>query len=130
MERTRLPEFIEILVPTRDRKGKALRASLQQEWKNRLTRFLLETLRVTGFQESKRSGVWKRERKEFWEYDPKTDRLYVIRESLNVMRCNCTRAQFKAFQEQGEMLLVEMGRAMNQEAVAYETREGLTILSP
>jgi hypothetical protein len=106
-----------------------IRASLQQEWKNRLTRFLLETLRVTGFQESKRSGVWKRERKEFWEYDPKTDRLYVIRESLNVMRCNCTRAQLKSFQEQGEMLLVEMGRVMNQEAVAYETREGLTILS-
>jgi len=129
MEHTRLPEFIEILVPTRDRNGKALTAALQREWKNRLTRFLLETLKVTGFQESKRRGVWKRERKELWEYDPEADRLHVIRESVNVMRSSCTRAQLKAFQEQGETLLVEMGRAMNQQAVAYETRGGLTILS-
>jgi len=32
------------------------------------------------------------------------------------------------FRKRGEELLVQMGRALNQEAVAYETREGLTIL--
>jgi len=34
-----------------------------------------------------------------------------------------------AFRKGGEALLVQMGRALNQEAVAYETREGLTILT-
>jgi len=33
------------------------------------------------------------------------------------------------FRKGGEGLLVRMGRALNQEAVAYETREGLTILT-
>jgi hypothetical protein len=46
-----------------------------------------------------------------------------------VVRFNCTRQQLKAFYKQGEALLIEMGAAMNQEAVAYETREGLTILT-
>jgi hypothetical protein len=34
----------------------------------------------------------------------------------------------EGFRKQGEAFLVEMGKALNQEAVAYETREGLTIL--
>ena len=129
MDRIRLPEFIEILAPTRDRNGRALSAAQQREWKDRLTRYLLETLKVTGFQESKREGVWKPEQKDLREYDPKTDRLYVVREKVHVMRTNCTRAQVDAFRKGGEALLVHMGKALNQEAVAYETREGLTILT-
>ena len=57
MERVHLPEFIEVLVPTRDRNGRALQVAKQREWKERLARFLLETLEVAGFQESKRDGV-------------------------------------------------------------------------
>ena len=34
-----------------------------------------------------------------------------------------------AFRKEGETLLAEMGKALNQESVAYETREGLTILT-
>ena len=49
MERILLPEFIEIFVPTRDRKGRALGGVKQREWKERLSRYLLETLNVTGF---------------------------------------------------------------------------------
>lgn len=45
------------------------------------------------------------------------------------MRTSCTGAQVKAFRKEGEALLAEMGKALNQEAVAYETREGLTILT-
>jgi len=129
MERMHLPEFIEILVPTRDRSGRALRPAKQREWKERLARYLLETLRVTGFQESKREGVWKREQKDLREYDPKTDRLCLVREKVHVMRTSCTRRQVNAFRKEGEALLGEMGRALNQEAVAYETRDGLTILT-
>jgi len=128
MKRLRLPEFIEVLVPTRDRNGGALSAAKQREWKGRLARYLLETLKVTGFQESKREGVWKQEQKDLREYDPKTDRLYLVREKVYVMRTNCTRAQVNAFRRDGEALLAAMGKALNQEAVAYETREGLTIL--
>jgi hypothetical protein len=129
MERIHLPEFIEVLVPTRDRNGRALSTAKQREWKERLARFLLESLRVTGFQESKREGVWKQEQKDVREYDPKTDRLYLVREKVHVMRTSCTRAQVSAFRKEGEALLAEMGKALNQEAVAYETREGLTILT-
>lgn len=129
MKRLHLPEFIEILAPTRDRNGRALSAAKQREWKERLARYLLETLKVTGFQESKREGVWKQEQKDLREYDPKTDRLYLVRERVHVMRTSCTRGQVNAFRKEGEALLGEMGRALNQEAVAYETREGLTILS-
>jgi len=129
MKRVRLPEFIEVLVPTRDRDRRALSLVKQREWKERLARYLLETLKVTGFQESKREGVWKQQRKDLWEYDPKTDRLYLVREKVHVMRTNCTPAQVDAFRKGGEALLVQMGRALNQRAVAYETREGLTILT-
>ena len=129
MERLRLPEFIEILVPTRDRNGRALSATQQRAWKDRLAHYLLEILTVTGFQESKREGVWKQEQKDVREYDPKTDRLYLVREKVHVMRTSCTRAQVNAFRKEGEALLAEMGKALNQEAVAYETREGLTILT-
>jgi hypothetical protein len=45
------------------------------------------------------------------------------------MRASCTLAQLDAFRKGGEALLVQMGRALNQEAVVYETREGLTILT-
>ncbi len=129
MPRIHLPEFIEILVPTRDRNGRAVSAAKLREWKERLARYLLETLKVTGFQESKREGVWKQEQRDLREYDPKTDRLYLVREKVHVMRTSCTRTQVKAFRKGGEALLVEMGKALNQEAVAYETRQGLTILS-
>jgi hypothetical protein len=129
MRRTQLPEFIEVLVPTRDRNGRALSAGQQREWKERLARFLLETLKVTGFQQSQKEGVWKQERKDLREYDPTADRLYLVREKLHVMRTSCTRAQVRAFRKEGETLLLEMGKALNQEAIAYETRDGLTILT-
>jgi hypothetical protein len=129
MKRLHLPEFIELLVPTRDRNGRALSMARQREWKERLARYLLDTLKVTGFQESKREGVWKQEQKDLREYDPKSDRLYLVREKVLVMRTSCTRAQVSAFRKEGEALLGKMARALNQEAVAYETREGLTILT-
>ena len=129
MREVNLPEFIEILLPTRDRNGRVLSAAKQREWMERLARYLLETLKVTGFQESKREGAWKQEQRDLREYDPKTDRLYLVREKLHVMRTSCTRAQVNAFRKGGEALLVEMGKALNQEAVAYETRQGLTILT-
>ena len=129
MERIHLPEFIEILVPTRDRNGRAVSVAKQREWKERLARYLLVTLKVTGFQESKRDGVWKQEQRDLRAYDPKSDRLYLVRETVHVMRSSCTRAQVNAFRKGGEAVLAEMGKALNQEAVAYETRQGLTILT-
>src|SRR5438445_3934037 len=127
LKRLHLPEFIEVLVPTRDRNGRALSAAKQREWKERLARYLLETLKVTGFQEWKGEGVCKQEQKDLREYDPKADRLYLVREKVYVMRTSCTRAQVNAFRKEGEALLGRMARALNQEAVAHETREGLTI---
>lgn len=62
-------------------------------------------------------------------YDPKNDRLYLVREKVYVMRASCTRAQVNAFGNGGEAVLAEMGKALNQEAVAYETRQGVTILT-
>ena len=73
--------------------------------------------------------MWKQEQRDLREYDPKADRLYLVREKVHVMRTSCTRSQVNAFRKEGEALLGEMGRALSQEAVAYETREGLTILT-
>lgn len=128
MRRLHLSEFVEILVPTRDRNGRVLSATRQREWRGRLARCLLETLKATGFQESKREGVWNQEQKDLREYDPKSDRLCLVKEKVHVMRTSCTSAQVDPFRENGEVLLAEMGKALDQEAVAYETREGLTIL--
>lgn len=128
-KRTHLPEFIEILLPTRDRHGKPLPLTKQREWKERLASFLLGRLKVTGFQESNREGVWKQEQRNVRKYNPRTDRLYLVRETIHVMRTSCTPNQLKAFRKEGEVLLLEMSKALDQEAVAYETREGLTILT-
>lgn len=128
MQRVRLPEFIELYMPTRDRAGQALSAMKLREWKQRLRDYLLDDLRVTGFHESKREGVWRLKPQEIREYDPKTDRLSVVREQVLVLRTSCTRSQREAFEREGEALLVEMGKALSQEAVAYETRHGLVIL--
>ena len=129
MKRVRLPEFIEVLVPTRDRTRKRLSAAKQREWKERLAYFLLQNIKVTGFQESQREGVWSQGRQDLREYDPERNRLFLVREKVNVLRASCTAPQLDAFRKGGEGLLVRMGRALNQEAVAYETREGLTILT-
>ena len=99
MKRLRLAEFIEVLVPTRDRHRRAQ---------------LAKAARVERAPGSLPAG------------DPEG---HVVREKVHVMRTSCTRAQVDAFRKEGEALLAEMGRALNQEAVAYETREGLTILS-
>jgi hypothetical protein len=128
MQRVRLPEFLEIFVPTKDRTGRTLSAAKLREWKVRLTHYLLDDLKVTGFQESKREGVWKLKRREAREYDPRTDRLSVVRERVHVLRTSCTKSQREAFERRGEALLLDMGQALNQEAVAYETRHGLVIL--
>jgi hypothetical protein len=128
MKRLHLPAFIEVFMPTRDRAGKALSATKLRHWKDRLTRYLLEDLKVTGFQESKREGVWKKTQRDIREYDPGSDRVVVVREQVQVLRTSCTNAQLEAFKRRGEAVLVEMGKALDQEAVAYETQDGLVIL--
>jgi hypothetical protein len=59
---------------------------------------------------------------------PEFIEVVVLREEVHVMRTSCTRAQVNAFRTTGEALLAEMARALDQEAVAYETRQGLTVL--
>jgi hypothetical protein len=50
------------------------------------------------------------------------------RETVHVLRSNCSRRQLLDFSRRGEKLLIEMGVALGQEAVAYETRDGLVVL--
>lgn len=45
-----------------------------------------------------------------------------------ILRVYCTRAQLRDFRERGEAFLMEMGTALNQPAVAYATRSGLSVL--
>lgn len=117
-----LPEFIAIRIPTRDRQGTLLPTQVCTDWRERIKQFLLRELDIVGLEEDRTEGLWR------GEYDPQTDRFQVVTEECLVVRSFCTAEQRAAFESRGEELLLEMCSALDQEAVAYETREGLIIL--
>ncbi|MBM3461449.1 MAG: hypothetical protein FJX76_05060 [Armatimonadetes bacterium] len=117
-----LPEFIAIRVPTRDRRGRILPDRRRQQWIQRLKRFLLNDLGIIGMEKDQVEGLWR------GEYDLAADSFQVVTEGCLIIRCYCSMEQLKTFTERGEELLVEMGMALDQDAMAYETREGLIIL--
>lgn len=122
IRRQRLSEYIEVRVPTRDRAGRPVPAAKQREWMQRLRDFLLNDLGTTGSEDWKVQSTW------VGEYDPVTSKFRQQRERSLILKAYCTPAQLKAFWQRGEALLIEMGQALNQEAVAYATRDGLEIL--
>jgi hypothetical protein len=117
-----LPEFIAVRIPTRDRDGNLLPAALRDEWIHQIKRCLLHDLDIVGLEEDQVVGLWR------GEYDPETDEFGTVSEECLIVRAYCTEAQLRKFSVQGEELLLHMVKALQQEAVAYETREGLIIL--
>jgi hypothetical protein len=85
-------------------------------------RFLLNDLVLTGLEKDETTGIWRA------EYDPRTEKVRIVEEKVLVVRGFCTAQQLARFRERGAELLIEMGKALNQEAVAFETREGLWII--
>ncbi|MBI3989764.1 MAG: hypothetical protein HY347_09125 [candidate division NC10 bacterium] len=120
--RQRFSEYIEVRVPTRDRKGRPVPASKQREWRHRLKDFLLNDLGTTGSEDWEVQATW------VGAYDPGTGTFRQQQERSLILKAYCTPAQRRAFRHRGEALLIEMGRALHQEAVAYATRDGLEIL--
>lgn len=120
--RQRLGEYIEVRVPTRDRDGRPVPPAKLREWKERIRVFLLNDLGTTGAEEWEVRSIWQ------GVYDPATDRQRIWGERSLILKAYCTTAQLRQFRQRGEALLHEMGRALNQEAVAYAAREGLEIL--
>lgn len=120
--RQRLREFIEVRIPTRDRKDRPVPAAKQREWMHRLKDFLLNDLGTTGSEEWEMRATW------VGAYDPVTGTFRQQQERSLLLKAYCTPAQLRAFRHRGEALLLEMGLALHQEAVAYATRDGLEIL--
>jgi len=88
----------------------------------RLKQFLLRELDIGGLEEDRVEGLWR------GEYDPQADEFQAVCEECLIVRCYCSADQLAGFTGKGEELLIRMGRELNQDAMAYETREGLIIL--
>lgn len=117
-----LPEFIAVRIPTRDRNGRLLTSARREQWVEKLKDFLLRELDINGLEQDRLEGLWR------GEYDPHTDDFNVVCEECLIIRCHCTTEQLESFTSRGEALLTQMGRDLKQDAMAYETREGLIII--
>lgn len=123
-----LPEFLEIKVPSKDREGRPISRAKREAWIRRWGAYLLdpEGMHGEGYEALSKRGTWRRGPKA--SFDPKTGELLCTVEVIEGIRMYCSRRQLQLFRKSGRTLLVQMGRELNQEAVAYETRRGLHIV--
>lgn len=123
-----LPEFIEIKVPSKDRQGRPISQAKRDEWIRRWRAYLLspEGMQGEGYEAPSRRGTWRRGPKGM--FDPKTGELQWTVEDIEGIRMYCSKRQLQLFRKSGRALLIQMGRDLKQEAVAYETRKGLHIV--
>ena len=123
-----LPEFIEIKVPSKDRHGRLISQEKRDEWIRRWRAYLLspEGMQGEGYEALSRQGTWRRRPK--GSFDPKTGELLCTVEDIEGIRMCCSKRQLRLFRERGRALLIQMGRELKQEAVAYETRKGLHVI--
>jgi len=117
-----LREFVAIRIPTRDRDGKRLPATKRNFWIAQLKHFLLNDLKLTGLEKDEVKGIWR------GDYDPETGQMRIVEEKVLIVKGFCTPEQLAQFGTEGRDLLVKMGKALRQQAVAFETREGLWII--
>lgn len=123
-----LPEFIEIKVPSKDRQGRPLSQEKRDEWIRRWRAYLLspQGMQGEGYEALSRQGTWRRGPK--GSFDPKTGELRCTVEDIEGIRMYCSKRQLRLFGKSGRALLIQMGRDLKQEAVAYETRRGLHVI--
>lgn len=121
---TTLPEWIEIRIPSKDRRGKSISTKSRKEWLGRWRSFLLnpEGMRGEGYETLPKQGTWRGKA----IFDPRTGEWrYTIEEDVEVIIMYCTKRQLSHFRLHGRRLLIQMGRELNQDAVAYADKRGL-----
>lgn len=123
-----LPEFIEIKIPSKDRQGRPISQKKREGWIRRWGDYLLgpKGMQGEGYEALSKRGTWRRGPKA--SFDPKTGELLCTVELIEGIRMYCSRRQLGLFRRSGRAFLIQMGRELNQEAVAYETRRGLHVI--
>lgn len=123
-----LSEFVEIKVPSKDRQGRPISRARREAWIRRWGAYLLspEGMQGEGYEALSKRGTWRRGPKA--SFDPKTGELLCTVEVIEGIRMYCSRRQLGLFRRSGRALLIRMGRELNQEAVAYETKRGLHVI--
>lgn len=123
-----LPEPIEIKIPSKDRDGKPIPDEKRDEWIRLWRAYLLspDGMNGEGYEALSRTGTWRKGPK--GSFDPKTGELQCTDEHIAGIKIYCSARQLRVFMNTGKKLLVRMGRELNQEAVAFETRKGLHVI--
>lgn len=123
-----LPELIEIKVPSRDRQGKRILQETREQWIRLWQAYLLSPAGMNGegYEVFSKSGTWRKGPKA--SFDPSPGELQCIDEDIEGIKMYCSKRQLRLFRKTGIQLLIRMGRELNQEAVAYETRRGLHVI--
>lgn len=123
---TSLPEWIEIKIPSKDRRGKLIPVKTRREWLRRWENFFLnpEGMRGEGYETLRKQGTWRGRA----IFDPKTGEWrHTTKEGIEGITMYCTGPALSHFRVHGRRLLTQMGRELNQDAVAYADKRGLHI---
>ncbi len=120
-----LPEWVEVRVPSKDGKGRQISKQRRVRWLRVWERFLLSptSMSGTGYEVLIKQGKWRRGTK--GSFDPKTGDFRVIDERVEGITMYCTRKRLRSFEPKMRRLLIEMGRDLSQDVVAYSTKKGL-----
>ncbi len=79
-------------------------------------------MRGEGYETLPKQGTWRSKA----IFDPRTGEWrYTIEEDVEVIMMYCTKQQLSHFKVNGRRLLIQMGRELNQDAVAYAGKRGL-----
>lgn len=122
-----LPEWISIKIPSKDRDGRPIAKKVRERWLATFRNFLLnpEGMRGTGYETVAKRGTWRKGPKGI--FDPQTGELVCIEERVEEIKMYCSKRQLRLFVRRGRGLMVQMGRELKQDAVAYADTRGLHI---
>lgn len=123
-----LPEWIEIRIPSKNRHGRKISRRTRKRWLGLWRSFLLNPnqMRGKGYEALAKRGGWRGKaifdpRTGEWQYTVETP----AEEDVEVILMYCTKQQLSHFKLKGRALLIQMGRELNQDAVAYADKRGL-----
>lgn len=120
-----LPEFIRVIVPQKEKDQTPIAPEKTAGWVSRFCGLVSSKPFRLGYEKLPTStGGWPKGR-----YDPATGEWVYMEatteESNYAIKAFCSAKQFPLLRASITELLEAMGRDLNQDSVAYETRQGL-----